>query len=94
MVLADLQIIICLTTGAEVWWQLQFCSLIPDAFIVGVGVTIFPDDNKKYLITDLLRKEPLKDEFLSPDVEFTNYKAFKRVCHTCCDPETCGWFRQ
>lgn len=188
-----------LTTGSEVWWQLRFRSLIPDAFIAGVGtggtimgvgkylkekneaikihplepansptlstgckvgshriqgisdefvpaimdldqldqivsvndgdaivmaqklasqlgigvgissganlvgalkiqnkmgpekvvVTIFPDDNKKYLSTDLLRKEQLKDEFLSPDVEFKNYKAFKRVCHTCCDPESC-----
>ena len=59
-----------------------------------VVVNIFPYDNKKHLSSDLLRKEQLKDEFLSPDVEFTNYKAFKRVCHTCCDPETCGWFRQ
>jgi len=46
-------------------------------------VTVFPDDNKKYLSTDLLREEPLKDGYLAPEVELLNYQAFKRVCHTC-----------
>jgi cysteine synthase A len=54
-----------------------------------VVVTVFPDDNKKYLSTDLLRDEPVKKEFLSSDVDLVSYKAFKRVCHTCCDPSTC-----
>lgn len=26
-----------LTTGPEIWWQLQFQSLVPDAFVAGVG---------------------------------------------------------
>ncbi len=25
------------TTGPEIWWQLQFQSLVPDAFVAGVG---------------------------------------------------------
>ncbi len=54
-----------------------------------VVVTIFPDDNKKYLSTDLLREEPVMDHFLSPAVELLNVQAFKRVCYTCCDPEIC-----
>jgi cysteine synthase A len=54
-----------------------------------VVVTVFPDDNKKYLSTDLLKKEPVKDDFLSGDVELVNYRAIKRVCHTCCEPENC-----
>ncbi len=54
-----------------------------------VIVTIFPDDNKKYLSTDLLKKEPVKKEFYSPDIKFIEYKSFKRVCHTCCDPTEC-----
>ena len=33
-----------------------------------VVVTLFPDDNKKYLSTDLFRKEPLQDGFLSPHI--------------------------
>jgi len=54
-----------------------------------IVVTIFPDDNKKYLSTDLLKEEPVKKEFLSPDVELLEYRVFKRVCHTCCDPTDC-----
>lgn len=52
-------------------------------------VTVFPDDNKKYLSTDLLREEPVKEDFLSTDVELLSFGAHKRVCHTCCEPETC-----
>jgi cysteine synthase A len=52
-------------------------------------VTIFPDDNKKYLSTDLLREEPVKKDFLSTDVELLDFRSFKRVCHTCCDPADC-----
>jgi cysteine synthase A len=54
-----------------------------------VVVTVFPDDNKKYLSTDLLREEPVKEGFMSPDVELAGFGAFKRVCHTCCDPADC-----
>jgi len=50
---------------------------------------VFPDDNKKYLSTDLLRDEPVKDDFLSPGVELLGFRSFKRVCHTCCDPADC-----
>ena len=52
-------------------------------------VTVFPDDNKKYLSTDLLQNEPVKDDFLSPDIELLGYRALKRVCHTCCNPKEC-----
>ncbi len=52
-----------------------------------VVVTVFPDDNKKYLSTDLVREEPVGDGFLSPDVRLLGFQAFKRVCNTCCDDE-------
>ncbi len=52
-------------------------------------VTVFADDNKKYLSTDLLRDEPVKPGFLSTDVELLHYRAIKRTCHTCCDPVSC-----
>lgn len=32
-------------------------------------VTLFSDDSKKYLTTDLLQKEPVKDTFLSPHIK-------------------------
>lgn len=52
-------------------------------------VTVFSDDNKKYLSTDLMRQEPVKDGFLSPEVELTGFGSYKRVCKTCCDPVIC-----
>jgi cysteine synthase len=55
----------------------------------GVVVTVFPDDNKKYLSTDLLGREPVRDGYLSPDVQLLSYRAFKRTCYTCCDPIEC-----
>lgn len=35
----------------------------------GNVVTIFADDNKKYLSTDLMKTEPVKDNFLSSQIE-------------------------
>jgi cysteine synthase A len=52
-----------------------------------VVVTVFPDDNKKYLSTDLLREEPLRDNYLAPEVELLSYRAFRRSCHTCFELE-------
>ncbi len=50
-------------------------------------VTVFPDDNKKYLSTDLLRDEPVREGYLAPEVELTSYQAFRRVCYTCFEPQ-------
>ncbi len=52
-----------------------------------VVTTVFPDDNKKYLSTDLLREERVQDTYLSPEIELLSYEAFKRVCFTCFDGE-------
>ena len=52
-------------------------------------VTIFSDDNKKYLSTDLMKVEPVKKEYLSTGVELKSFIALKRSCLTCCDPEEC-----
>ena len=48
-----------------------------------VVVTVFPDSNKKYLSTDLLRDEPVKDGYLTPDVELIRFTASPRVCSMC-----------
>ena len=55
-----------------------------------VVVTIFSDDNKKYLSTDLTKCEPVKDGFLSTDIELIDFIAFKRSCISCCDPDDCA----
>jgi cysteine synthase A len=52
-------------------------------------VTVFSDSNKKYLSTDLLRPEPVRDGYLSPEIEIRGFRAFKRVCAICCDYQEC-----
>ena len=75
-----------ISSGANFLGALQVQNKLGDKSVV---VTIFPDDNKKYLSTDLLRDEPIKKGFMTPDIKLLGYKAFKRVCHTCCDPTEC-----
>jgi len=52
-----------------------------------VVATVFPDDNKKYLSTDLLKTENPRAGYLAPDVELLSFEALKRVCYTCFDEE-------
>jgi len=58
-----------------------------------VVATVFADDNKKYLSTDLLREEPRRDHFLAPDVALLGLSALRRTCQTCRYPEPAptGW---
>jgi cysteine synthase A len=57
--------------------------------VEAVVVTIFADDNKKYLSTDLMREEPAKAGFLSPEIELKGFRAYKRACTVCCDYDAC-----
>jgi len=50
-------------------------------------VTVFSDSNKKYLSTDLLREEPVREGYLSTDVEIIGFRAFQRVCAVCFDQQ-------
>ena len=58
-----------------------------------VVATVFSDDNKKYLSTDLVRDEPVKNGDLSPHIELTGLKVFKRVCIMCCEYGDCNEHR-
>lgn len=42
-----------------------------------VVITVFPDSNKKYLSTDLMKMEPSKKRFLSPKIELERFKAIR-----------------
>ena len=46
-------------------------------------VTIFADSNKKYLSTDLLRREPVRPEYETPHVEILGFTALSRTCAFC-----------
>ena len=69
-----------ISSGANLLGALKVQNALgPDAIVV----TVFADSNKKYLSTDLLRSEPVRDGYLSPDVEVTGFRAFMRVCGFC-----------
>jgi cysteine synthase A len=83
---SELGLAVGISSGANFIAALMVQEMISDSAVVA---TVFPDDNKKYLSTDLLKKEPVDSDYLSPEVELTGYSAFKRVCHTCCDFASC-----
>ncbi len=51
--------------------------------------TVFADCNKKYLSTDLMREEPVREDYQSPHIKLLDFKVFKRSCDTCCDMYGC-----
>ena len=51
-----------------------------------VVVTVFPDSNKKYLSTDLMKEEPVRPGFHSPDVALRGFTASSRSCQVCLEP--------
>lgn len=53
-------------------------------------VTIFSDSNKKYLSTDLMKIEPVREHYYSNDIKLLSFRAMKRVCSTCCDTSECA----
>lgn len=83
---SQLGLAVGISSGANFLGALKVMEELGEDKIV---VTVFADSNKKYLSTDLMKEEPVKDDFMSKDVELLNYRSLKRVCHTCCDPEEC-----
>lgn len=43
-------------------------------------VTVFSDDNKKYLSTDLMKEEPVKEGFYSKYIELISVKSYSGLC--------------
>ena len=54
-----------------------------------VVATVFADDNKKYLSTDLLRDEPVRSHYLSPAIAPKEFRTARRICNVCCDADRC-----
>lgn len=46
-------------------------------------VTVFADDNKKYLTTDLMHHEPTRNDYLAPEIELLGLTTSQRVCEFC-----------
>jgi cysteine synthase A len=48
-----------------------------------VVVTVFPDDNKKYLSTDLMREESVSEKSLAVGIELLGLTTMQRSCSFC-----------
>jgi cysteine synthase A len=83
---AELGIAVGISSGANFLGALKKLEELGDNATV---VTIFSDDNKKYLSTALMKSEPVKSGFLSTDVQLKSFSAIKRNCITCCKPDEC-----
>jgi cysteine synthase A len=77
---ADLGLGVGISSGANVLGAVEVQNRLHGNAVV---VTVLPDSNKKYLSTDLLREEPIKPGFMTPDIELKSAEAFRRVCITC-----------
>ncbi len=84
---AELGLAVGISSGANFLGALEIVEELGGDAVVA---TIFADSNKKYLSTDLLRREPAGLDFLTPHVQLLGFRALKRVCHTCCDFTDCG----
>ena len=65
-----------ISSGANVIGAIRLAAeLGPDATVV----TLLCDSNKKYLSTDLLREEPERAGYLSPEIDFIDYQPISRM---------------
>ncbi len=73
---AHLGLAVGISSGANFLGALTALEKLGKEAIVA---TVFPDDNKKYLSTDLIREEPVEDGYLSPDIELFGYQTIGRI---------------
>ena len=66
----ELGIGVGISSGANLLGSILLADKIEDAV-----VTVFPDDNKKYLSTDLSKEIELDENFISNDVDLINYES-------------------
>lgn len=72
---SSLGLAVGISSGANFLGALQLLADLPPESVV---VTVFPDSNKKYLSTDLIRHEPVREDFWSPRCQPLRYRALPR----------------
>src|SRR5271165_4497296 len=77
---SELGLAVGISSGANFLAAAKIQDKLGDDAVVA---TVFPDDNKKYLSTDLLRYEPVKSHYLSPEIRLTGFRVLSRVCRAC-----------
>jgi len=73
---AQLGLAVGISSGANVVGAIKLAEKLGTGSVV---VTILPDSNKKYLSTDLMKKEPVKEGYISTDITFTDYQPIARL---------------
>ncbi len=76
----ELGLAVGISSGANLLGALMVQNSIGAQSVVA---TVFADSNKKYLSTDLLREEPVKPGYLTPDVELVGASVLGRMCAFC-----------
>jgi cysteine synthase A len=72
----ELGLAVGISSGANVIGAIKLKEQLGDDAVV---VTLLCDSNKKYLSTDLIKDEPIKDDYISTDVTFTGYQPISRL---------------
>lgn len=72
---SQLGLAVGISSGANVIGAIKVKELLGKEACV---VTVFPDCNKKYLSTDLVRKEPEREGYLSMYVDFIGYQPLNK----------------
>lgn len=76
MLARDLGLAVGISSGANFLGALIALEKLGGDAVVA---TVFSDDNKKYLSTDLVGNEPVREGYLSPDVKLFGYQTIARV---------------
>jgi cysteine synthase A len=72
----ELGLAVGISSGANVIGAIKVKEKLGEAAVV---VTILPDSNKKYLSTDLVKEEPVKEGYYTTQISFTGYNTISRL---------------
>jgi cysteine synthase A len=72
----NLGLAVGISSGANVLGAIRVQESMGDDAVV---VTVLSDSNKKYLSTDLLKEEPVRQDYLTPQIELLDYLPVKRA---------------
>ncbi|MFT3749132.1 MAG: PLP-dependent cysteine synthase family protein [Agriterribacter sp.] len=73
---AQLGLAVGISSGANIIGAIKVQQYLGDQAVV---VTVLPDSNKKYLSTDLVREEPVKDHYITGQVNLLGYLPVEKV---------------
>ncbi|MDB4925994.1 PLP-dependent cysteine synthase family protein [Mucilaginibacter sp.] len=73
---SELGLAVGISSGANVIGAIKLKEQLGNDAVV---VTLLCDSNKKYLSTDLVKEEPVKNGYVSTEVKFTGYRPISRL---------------